>query len=260
MTSNIGLDDREIAERTAIATSTLYNPDLESDQYRGGLAKETVRKAVDLGYEIIVVDGGSPDELLKEFERFGAKVQINESGVVGVSRRQAIREACNTRRKIIAWTEPEKISYIPEITKTARPIVEDYADLVVPKRKSLESYPTAQQYAEPLGNAFWKGLTGIDLDVWFGPRTWRRELSDYFTSYDGRYGDLGDSVFIPLLDIIHSGHRIIGIEVEYTHPQKQTEIEENCLAFHRKRIAQLYHLTDALEKHWGAITINTDVG
>ena len=72
-----------------------------------------------------------------------------EEWVMG--RRQAIREAYNTGRDIIAWTEPEKVDYIPKIADTAFPIVNGSVDLVVPRRKSMQSYPTAQQYAEPLG-------------------------------------------------------------------------------------------------------------
>lgn len=244
---------RNISEKVAIVTTTLYNPDLESDILRSELAKSTVRQATNLGYEMIIVDSGSSDELLKDLERYGAKIFCQQEKNMGSCRRQAIKEAVNTKKEVIAWTEPEKENYIPEIVKTAKPIIEDYADLVVPRRKSLKSYPTAQQYAEPLGNSFWKNLTSYDLDMWFGPRTWKKELSHYFMDYNGEYGDKWDSIFIPVMDAIFDEKKIISIEVKYTHPKKQTEIEEHDLNFYTKRIEQLSNLSKTLETHWKRI-------
>ncbi len=240
---------RNISDRIAIATTTLYNPNNETDTYRAKLAKKAVRTAFDLGYKVIIVDSGSSDELLREFEKYGATVHMHSSIGMGSSRRQAIRESHNTGRDIIAWTEPEKVDYIPKIADTAFPILNDSADLIVPRRKSMQSYPTAQQYAEPLGNAFWREVTGTDLDVWFGPRTWRRELSDYFLNYDGEYGDKWDSIFIPVMNAIFDNKRVLGVEIEYTHPSQQTKKEEHDLTFYRKRVEQLENLTIALEKH-----------
>lgn len=241
---------RNISEKVVIATTTSYNPDLESDILRSEIAKSTIRQATSFGYELILVDGGSSDELLKDFERYGAKIFAQQEKGMGSGRRQAIKEALDTNKEVIAWTEPEKESYIPEIVKTAKPVIEGYADLVVPKRKSLKSYPTAQQYAEPLGNSFWKRLTGYDLDMWFGPRTWKKELSHYFLDYNGEYGDKWDSIFVPVMDAIFDGKKIISVEVKYTHPKKQTEIEEHDLNFYTKRIEQLSNLLNSLETHW----------
>lgn len=245
-----GNERRNISNKVAVAITTFYNPNDENDIYRASLAKSVVRKATDLGYEVILVDGGSSDELLKEFEQYGARLYTQLSRGMGSSRRQAIREAHNTGRSIIAWTEPEKEDYIPKIVDTAFPIITGSADLVVPRRKSLRSYPTAQQYAELFGNTFWKELTGTNLDVWFGPRTWRRELSDYFLNYDGTYGDKWDSIFIPVMDAIADGKKISGVEIEYTHPSRQTGLEEHDLTFSKKRLEQLENLILGLETHW----------
>ena len=240
---------REISDKIAMATTTFYNPNNENDVYRSALAKNVVREATELGYAVIVVDGGSSDELLREFERYGARVYTESSKGMGNGRRQAIREAYNTGKDIIAWTEPEKEDYILKIVDTSFPVLNCSADLVVPRRKSMQSYPTAQQYAEPLGNAFWREVTGADLDVLFGPRTWRRELSDYFLNYDGEYGDKWDSIFIPVMNAIFDGKRVSGVEVEYTHPRGQTEMEEHNIHFYRKRLEQLENLMTSLEMH-----------
>ncbi len=80
-------------------------------------------------------------------------------------------------------------------------------------------------------------------------RKWRKELSDYFLNYNGEYGDKWDSIFIPVMNAIFDGKRVSGVEVEYTHPHKQTEMEEHNLTFYRKRVEQLENLMTSLEKH-----------
>lgn len=250
------LSDRvidRIASKVAIATTTFYNPDSESDAVRADIAKNFVMRASEIGYSIVVVDGGSSDELLREFEGYGAKVSPEEQRGMGKGRRQAIRQAYDSGRPVIAWTEPEKLGYIPKIWKTAYPLMTGSADIVVPRRKSMKSYPAAQQLAEPLGNLFWKHLTGQDLDVWFGPRTWKREISDYFLDYDGEKegnDDKWDSIFIPVMDAIIDGRRVISVDVDYVHPYEQSRIEENDPVFDRKRGEQLYNLMNSLSIHW----------
>jgi hypothetical protein len=240
----------DISDKVVIATTTFYNPDSEIDRHRAENARNAIRTAGQEGYGVIVVDGGSPEELLKEFEDLGAKVHAQTAEGMGGSRRQVLRLAYDTGKDIIAWTEPEKESYIPEIQKTARPILEDKADIVIPRREGLYSYPTAQQNAEPLGNAFWKALTGNDLDMWFGPRTWRRDVSHFFLDYEGTYGDKWDSIFIPVMDAIIDGKRVAEVNVAYTHPKMQTELEDSNIQFYFKRLEQLQNLMHALETHW----------
>ncbi|MEK6856853.1 MAG: hypothetical protein AABX49_02445 [Nanoarchaeota archaeon] len=241
---------REIARNVTIATSTYYRPDSDSDNIRAEIAKRTFRKAADLGYEVAVVDAGSSDGLLKEFERYGARLSLNLNGTMGSDRRKAIEIASNNGRRLVAWTEPEKEHYVPELWKTALPIIEEKADMVIPDRRPLDDYPIGQQYAENLGNLVWKELTGLDLDMWCGPRTFRKELSHYFVEYDGKYGDKWDSIFIPVMDAVSRGEKVIGVKIDYKHPKEQTKIEERDVSFHMKRINQLDSLTKAFVEHW----------
>lgn len=243
-------DGYSVADKLAIATTTCYNPKSESDVIRAGLATNTIERAVEHGYKIVVVDGGSSDEVLREFERRGAAIFIEKTLSMGAGRRWAIQEAYNTGREVVAWMEPEKESYVPEIHKTVIPILKGEADMVIPCRGPLESYPTAQQYAEPLGNSFWEALTGYRLDVWSGPRTWRRELSDYFLRYSGEYGDKWDSIFIPVMDAIKDDKKVISVDVKYVHPKSQTDLENADATFHIKRVEQLQNIMRALQMHW----------
>lgn len=242
---------REVAGQTAIATSTLYNPHSEIDTYRSKLAMKAIQTAVESGYAVVVADGGSPDGLLREFEGYGARLIVSPKGsVMGSSRRDAMRGAYETSRRVVGWMEPEKAPYVPEIIKTVEPILDGSADMVVPERTSMNSYPKAQQLSEPFGNEFWRLETGHELDVFFGPKTWRSDLSRYFLDYNGEYGDRWDSIMIPVFDAIADGRRVIGVEVNYTHPKKQRRQEDSDPQFYLRRLEQLDNVIHALHAHW----------
>ncbi|MEK6833306.1 MAG: hypothetical protein AABY32_04615, partial [Nanoarchaeota archaeon] len=113
------------------------------------------------------------------------------------------------------------------------------------------------------GDDCWRELTGTDLDVWSGPRTWRRELSDYFLDYDGMYhsyinkenkeifyGDNWDSIFIPVMQAILDGKKVEGIKINYTHPPEQTALEEGNYEYTIKRLDQLNNLVPAFTDYW----------
>ena len=172
---------------------------------------------------------------------------------MGASRRQAIKEAYNTEKKVIAWTEPEKEDYIQKIADTACPILDGSADLVIPRRKSMQSYPLVQQHTEAFCNDFCRELTGFDLDFCFGPRTWHRNMSHYFLDYSGNYGDKWDSLFIPVVHAIADGKKVIGVKIEYNHPIEQTKVEEHDLFFYKKRLEQLENVMNASYDYWKKI-------
>ena len=167
--------------------------------------------------------------------------------------------AHNMGSPIVGWMEPEKEGYVSQIEKTVVPILNNEADLVVPKRKSLKSYPISQQYAEHFGNTIWKELTGVALDMWSGPRTWKRELSSYFLDYKGEYGDLWDSIFIPVMNVIYDGKGVLSVDINYTHPKEQTELEEGDSEFSIKRLNQLNNLIPALKTHWAKLNSEEDM-
>ncbi len=168
---------------------------------------------------------------------------------MGNSRRQAIEEAFKTNKEIIIWIEPEKYTFIKEIKKCVESIINHEADMVIPKRKSLATYPLAQQYVEPFANLMWKDVTGLDLDIWSGFKVFKRTLSKYFLDYNGEYGDKWESIVIPVIDAIANGERVVGVEIDYVHPIEQTKSEEGNFDFHRKRIEQLNNFLK-IEEHW----------
>ena len=137
--------------------------------------------------------------------------------------------------------------------KTISPILNREAAIVVPKRKSFKSYPTAQQHSERFVNNFWKELTGTEFDITFGPRTMNRKGYSYFIDYERygyRFGDKWESLFLPLIDFIKAGKTIISVEVDYRHPASQRQYEEGNLKMTMKRLEQLNCLVTHLYDYW----------
>jgi hypothetical protein len=245
-----------IAENTVIATCTLYNLEIASDICRAELALKMIANAIKHGYEVVLVDGGSPVELKREFAKTGAKVFEQAKPGMGNSRRQAFQECIATKKPVIAYVDPEKFSYIDELHRTVEPIAIGAADMVIPCRRSMETYPTAQRYNEPFINSFWKDLTHTSYDVSFGPKTFKKELASYFLNYHGEYGDKWDAIYVPILDVLHHGHRIAEVTIDYIHPKDQTHVEEHDLGFYWKRLHQMDNVMGALERHWQKIHIH----
>lgn len=63
-------------------------------------------------------------------------------------------------------------------------------------------------------------------------------------------GDRWESIFLLVIDAIRDGRKIISVEVDYIHPQSQTENEEGNLDFDIKRLDQLYSLSKAVDSYW----------
>lgn len=244
------LTTEQIIQKVIITTGTLYTLANESDRVRAELAKRTIKKARELGYNILVIDSGSPPELVEEFMQSGAIVYTEVFQSVGKSKRKIIRSAHESEKEVIVLIEPEKEQFLQEIPKLVLPILKGEADMVIPKRNSLASYPLAQQYSEQFGNTFFKELTKMDLDIFFGPRIFTQDMTSYFLNYDGRYNDNWDALYIPVIDAIHEGKKLLSVNVDYTHPQEQTAIEEHDLRFYFKRLDELHSIMNALSVHW----------
>lgn len=65
---------KEISDKVVIVSTVIYNPDLESDRIRSGLALDTLKNAGELGYEMILINNGVSDELYKDLQKYGAKI------------------------------------------------------------------------------------------------------------------------------------------------------------------------------------------
>ena len=256
--------------KIAIGTTTFYKKGMPNGGLRAGLAERVIKTAVDMGYKMVVVDGSPEEWFPRSIEESGAMIyRETPGGGIGESRRECIQYAHNLGTPVVAWMEPEKLDYVKEVIKTAIPILEGKANLVVPDARimtpqgyRLHGYPTSQQNEELYGDDCWRELTGLDLDIWRGPRTWTRNSSKHFLNYDGKknflkvngqkipYGDKWDSIFIPVIQAILDGEKVIGVNVDYTHPKEQTKLEEGNFGATLKRLDQLTNLVPAFTDYW----------
>lgn len=228
-----------------IATTTFS----KAIDLRSRLAVRTVKEAGRIGYSIVVVDGGSAKEFREELLACGVLLFDEAAKGMGPSRRQAMREAAKLAGEdgIVVWMEPEKHTFVSELHKVMTPLLKGEADLIVPARKSLSSYPPEQEHAERIGNLAFKYLFGREFDPWFGPRAMNQKALGYFLDYRGEYGDKWDSIFIPVLRAMKGGLRVESVEVDYSHPHEQTAEEIGRVDFLLKRVEQLLNLVPALE-------------
>ncbi len=215
---------------------------------RARFALATVNKAAALGLSVIVVDGGSCEELRNGLVERGAILYSEKERGMGPSRRQAMQAAWNIVSPLgsVLWMEPEKWPLISQVFLIETAMKETGADIVVPMRKSMTSYPPIQEAAERLGNMYFAKATGHELDVWIGPRLIGPNAMEFFLNYKGEYGDKWDSIFIPIVRAIAYGMKVVGVEVNYVHPPEQTAAEEADPGMDLKRLVQLDNLVPAI--------------
>lgn len=245
------------SKKIILVTTTSYKSNSNSDICRSALALNLVKEADKFGYPIIVVDEGSPQKLIDDFRKNHARVYTQEKKGMGIGRRQAFQLAHDSGEEVIVWVEPEKDTFIRYIDCCAEPILKGEAELVIPRRKSLESYPDFQRDSETNGNNFFQEITGTSIDIFFGPRIFRRNLAHYFTDYDGRYGDLWDSINVPIVEMVFNRERTREVIVDYEYPVSQSALESNSPEFYEKRRIQLENTKKSLENHWNLLKSKT---
>jgi hypothetical protein len=251
-------EKQKIGYNVAVAMTTMYDMNSPVGQVRANLALQTIRGFRDLGAKVYVVDGNSSSEFVDHLKSAGIHVyqeKISEGKhPMGRSRRQALELACEEGRKIVLWTEPEKNCIPSQLYKLVEPVLNNSVDIVIPDRRPLSTYPISQQYAENFGNSYWKEITNTDLDMWGGVRVIANntDAMSNFLNYKGEYGDLWDGAYVPVIQtIVEQGKtRVMGIKIDYVHPEKQRRIEEGNPDFTNKRLSQLNNLFPAIKKSW----------
>lgn len=232
----------------AIFTSTLYKD--ESSVVRAALAEKLFENAAELNIKCVTVDGGSSPEFLDKIKKF-KNVQIVSEPTLGMgeSRRKALDVAMSLmpaeENASFLYVDPEKEDLIKEESLEAmiKSLREGRADIVVPARKTMESYPKFQEWIEKRANKKAKKLMGDEkeieeaMDLWFGPKMFNREGAEYFLKYKGKL-DKWDSIIKPVADAYKDGKRIISVPVDFKYPETQKEQEEENRAFKKKRFEQ----------------------
>lgn len=239
--------------KIVIATTTCYE---SVNTVRAKLALSTVKTAINCGHQIVIVDNSDNFSVEDKLQIAGAVVYREEKPGMGNSRRQVFKRAEKMTRQddIIVWMEPEKTPIVPYLRKMAETLINQKADLLIPRRKSLESYPLLQQHFEYLNNLAFYLLTGLNFDYCSGVRVFKKYITKYFLEYDGKYGDLWEILLIPIVRLCKDGKKIIEVEVDYIHPKKQTA-QENELSMlwpmFEKRLTQLLNTVNSLKGEFG---------
>lgn len=237
----------DLNNRVAIFTTTKYQ---SADEWRAVCAIETAQEAQRLGYPLVVIDGGSPQEFIDTLKSLEAIVlpetQDGPPGL-GKGRRQGLQEVIDRWNPDVAfWTEPEKTSMIGFLGNITIPITRGRACMVSPWRKDRSSYPPEQIASEEFGNICFEIATGCRLDAYCGPVALNRTVFDPFLRYnsDGSRTDLWDAMIIPRIEIIATRDpaEVQNVEVDYIHPPRQTKAEAGVPQIIIKRIDQLKSL------------------
>lgn len=232
-------DQSELFQQVYVATTTYSNG---IGELRTQLALRTIKDLVALtGHPPIVVDASPDLASVAAFEEAGAYIVLqNPNTRMGQSRRQAVRYAMDDGAKIVIWMEPEKYPMVPFLPNLVAPILSDEFDIIIPRRRTLRSYPEHQMLRELQGNHEAGSMTGRpDLDLWVGVRVMNIKAAGLFLNYDGECGDRWESIFIPVVMALREGLRVGSVDVDYVHPPEQTKAETGDPEFDRKRDVQL---------------------
>jgi len=283
----------------AIATTTSYprwyrgklRSIKHTDKIRGDLALIFVQKATEAEYQTIVADWKSAHTFRKTLSSIEKIILIKRrSSKSAPSKRQLIKKARRLNNvKVIILTEPEKVSLITDCVKQITfPILENKADIVVPKRNETlfrTHYPDYQYASEQEGNALYNeelrshGLLPMNadnFDMFFGPRAFantKKVCSLFMRRYTLKMTNLklflrffgieaySEVLFFPIIAALQKKIRVANIEVpfSYPHTQKLNEEKGSREFFIYKRkvqkfelLIELLHFVSFLEKNPGS--------
>ena len=232
--------------KTVLVTATFYK---DTKNIRVGLTLETIKAAKKVGYPIYIVDGSPDPKIRTAFEEAGAVVVKEQGKGMGASRRQCFQIGLDFGADIVVWLEPEKYPFVPLVKDCVYKMACCGFDILVPRRRSLESYPKYQALSEHEANLSMGISSGfLGLDWMFGPRVLNRKATELFLTYTGQAG--GDTYHILNVPILWTlartanarGLRVGANIVDYIHPPLQTAAEMDDPVMNKKRDEQRYLL------------------
>jgi hypothetical protein len=225
-----------------------------TEKVRGDLALEFVEKAALAGYKIVVSDGKSTKTFRHDLDAIpGAIILKRKTKSSGEGKRTALDKLSKIPGvEVIVLSEPEKVSLITNcLEQIVVPILQDKADMVIPKREDglfKATYPRYMYDSEVEGNSIYNEALRAnnllpealsDMDSFFGPRVFRntKELLQlvkrkyHFSGvsflenlYDpDKYSNVQ---FFPLINALKKKLRVVSVEVPFRYPHLQKENEE----------------------------------
>lgn len=253
-----GFDPKKIGFAVITSYPKWYRGRLKSikhtDKVRGDLALEFIQKAAIAGYHIVVSDGKSTKTFRRDLETIpGAIILKRKTKASGEAKRNAISKVTKISSvEVIVLTEPEKIGIVTNcLHDIVRPILEDKADIVIPRRNDelfrlthpLYMYESERElnsiYNEALRSNNMLPENLQNLDSCFGPRVFRNEkkfvklfkrkyhFSSNFLLEKLYNPDVYSNVlFFPIVNALRKKLRVEVIEVSFSYPRLQKENED----------------------------------
>lgn len=240
----------------ALVTTTRYG---DTWDLRYVLACQTTAFASYAGYRVIGVDGSPNLTVALGLRRWGAIVipEEGEERGMGPSRRQAFSYAGTSLAYLkspfanleaplyYVWLELEKDDFVRCIPQLIEPLACGEADIVIPKRASLVTWPEFQQQSEARANAAYRDATGWDYDPMGGPVAFTHDMLQFFMTCRPEYYGVSPYAagyiqhFAPM-EAHAAGHRIMSVTVDYRYPEAQRRKEETTLSedMRKKRLTQ----------------------
>lgn len=226
-----------------------------TDKIRGDLALEFCKKARALGYNLVIVDTKGISTFRKKLGQIPGLIILNRRVPKrSPAKRQAIKRASKIPDvKIIIATEPEKVSLLNSAEKIARPILENKADITIPKRNDKlfqQTYPTYMYESEIEGNKLYNEFLKLyklipesseDLDMLFGPRAFRNDqriLPLFMKKHTLKIGkatlpreyldpeQLSNTGYFPIIEALRKKLKVASVEVPFEYPKLQKQNEE----------------------------------
>jgi len=248
----MSINPQEIAFAIITYYPKWYNGKLKSishtDKVRGDLALEFIQKTISMGFHLVVVDGKSSRSFKKLLKNFpGIRLTKKLSPKRSPAKRQAFKAASKIDGvKVIIACEGEKVSLLDNIVPIVKPILENKADIVVPKREESlfkETYPEYMYQSETEGNKLYNEQLRIrslikeeeELDMFFGPRAFcnnskvlalffkkfhfqkdQKSLEEYFDPEE--YSNV---LYFPIIIALQKNFRVKSVEIPFSYPKLQ---------------------------------------
>lgn len=221
------------------------------DKVRGDLALKFIQKASSLKYNVVIAENFSSKSFRRRLHGFKRITVIKRrSNKRSPAKRQVFQKASKIPGvKVIIATEPEKISLINFIKDIAMPILENKADIVIPKREKKlfrRTYPDYMYESEIKANKIYNRKLkeqnilhkeSRNLDWFFGPRVFKNDpkiLSLFFkilpvkfqsSSENNHLDEYSNTMFFPIVNALKKKYRVKSIEISFLYPQLQNKNE-----------------------------------
>ena len=252
------IDSKKIGLAVIASYPKWYRGKLRSikhtDKVRGDLALEFARTVSRTGYQLVLADSKSSKTFLHEMSLIPG-IHLIRRRVLGRGEGKRIaldRVSTLPGVEIILLTEAEKISLITDcIKQIAEPILQNKADIVVPKREESLfklTYPHYMYVSETEGNSIYHEALRSNniipqdfppLDMFFGPRALKNDkkiIALFKRKYDFsgmsileklyKPDDYSNILYFPIINAFKKNLKVVNVEVPFRYPKIQKENED----------------------------------